>query len=310
MVQNSVVDTRQRSPRSPTSIPAGDLSKAPTPTLAKAPAPDLAKAPAPGGSQHTLAKSPAPGGARGLAKAPAPTGGLAKAPAPDMPNTQQVAFFGPKSCVATYLSESGSCLIQTRCAGIDISEFGVGVTCVDRAGDYTRYVFGKGGFQDEEIFDTTLRCSICAGVGDAPAYQLRGVLPKTVIQDVSSLKAEVKLLRSEVATLRGNKTVRGSSTAKDKSATKTGPKAANKAAVGGGNATRSMKTGASGKGKNDAAVQVDQSLVTGNSTAHEGLLNGGVNTATPVLTVKQPKTVKELLRSLMQSGTPPMSSSN
>lgn len=323
MVQNSVVDTSQRNRLSPTvttnTSQRNGLSKATAPTLAKAPTPDLAKAPAPGGDRG-LAKAPAPKG--GLAKAPAPS--IAKAPAPSMPNAPQVAFFGPKSCIATYLSESGTCLIQTRCAGIDISEFGVGVTCIDRVGDYTRYVFGKGGFKDEEIFDTTLPCKTCAGVGDTPAYQLRGVLPKTMIQDLSSLKSEVKLLRSEVTRLHGNKTAQGSSTAKGKSSKKSKPQAANssEAAVDGkqareksagreaGNATNSKKTGASGNGKNSSAVQVDQPLVTGNGAGHEGLLDRGVNTAAPVLAVKKPQTLKELLKRLMKSGTSPVSSEN
>jgi len=325
VAQNEVADTSRRSLRSPTSMPADNASmaKAPTPALAKAPSPALAKAPAPGGI-HTLAKAPAPGGDQVLAKAPAPRGGLAKAPAPGVPNTKQVAFFGPKSCIATYLSESGTCLIQTRCAGIDISDFGIGVTCVDKVGDYTRYVFGKGGFQDDEIFDTTLHCSTCAGVGDAPAYQLRGVLPKTMIQDLSFLKAEVKLLRSEVTMLRGITTAQGSSTAKDKSAKKTDPKAANssEAAVGGkqareksagreaDNAAGSKKTSVPGKGKNGSAVQVDQSLVMGTGKVHKGLLDGGVNTTSPLLAVKKPQTFKELLKSLVRSGTPLTSSGN
>jgi len=320
MVQNSVVDTSQRSPLSRSTMPAEHLSKAkaptPNPDLAKAPAPGggqhtLAKAPAPGGGQHTLAKAPAPGGDSGLAKAPAPGAGLAKAPAPDMPNTQQVAFFGPKSCIQTYLSESGTCLIQTRCAGIDISEFGIGVTCIDRFGDYTRYVFGKGGFQDEEIFDTTLRCSACAGVGDAPAYQLRGILPKTMIQDITSLKAEVKLLRSEVTSLRG-KTGRGSGRADAKASS---GKAANgkqeRVKSGGGeagNVTGSKKTNASGNTKSSFAAHEGQPAVTRSGTGHDILLGEAVNTATQVLAVKKPQTVKELLRSFMRRGTLPVAS--
>uniref|UniRef100_A0A7S1S373 Uncharacterized protein n=1 Tax=Alexandrium catenella TaxID=2925 RepID=A0A7S1S373_ALECA len=116
--------------------------------------------------------------------------------------SQEAAFFGPSACIATYLSQTGTCIIQTRCRGVDLSSFAVGVTCLDKTGDYTRYLFGKNGFDDEEIFDTTLPCKACVGVGEQPSYQLSGLVPKAIVQDLSSLKSELSSLRREVTQLK------------------------------------------------------------------------------------------------------------
>mmetsp|Transcript_16787 Transcript_16787/g.46206 ORF Transcript_16787/g.46206 Transcript_16787/m.46206 type:complete len:364 (-) Transcript_16787:194-1285(-) len=123
-----------------------------------------------------------------------------KAPAASTP----VAFFGPSACVSTYLSPLNTCIIKTRCRGVDLSNFAVGVTCLDQTGDYTRYLFGKNGFDAEEVFDTTLKCKACIGVGDQPSYQLNGLIPKTIVEDLSSLKSELKSLRDEVTILKGS----------------------------------------------------------------------------------------------------------
>jgi len=173
---------------------------------------NLAKAPSPGG----LAKAPSPGN---LAMAPSP-GNLAKAPSPGrryrgikedlLPNAKaapgrdETAFFGPGACIATYLSPHGTCMIRTRCRGIDLSSFAVGVTCIDTSGDYTRYLFGKNGFEAEELFDTTLKCKACVGVGDQPSYQLSGLVPKTMVEDLNSLKTELSTLRKEVSLMKSS----------------------------------------------------------------------------------------------------------
>jgi len=119
----------------------------------------------------------------------------------------EAAFYGPKNCIATFRSPSyGTCIIQTRCIGADLSAFNVGVTCLDASAAYSRYLFGRGVFEAEEIFDTRIECELCLGVGDGdPAtQQLTGALPKQLLEDVSSLKSEVQLLKEELgAILRG-----------------------------------------------------------------------------------------------------------
>lgn len=129
---------------------------------------------------------------------------LPKGTAKEEEQGDHAAFFGPLSCLSTYLSATGSCIVQTRCRGVDIANFTVGVTCLDKTGDYTRYLFGKGGFEDEEVFDTSLRCQACMGVGDQPSYQLSGLMPKTVVEGLNSLKAELSSLRKEVTLLKGS----------------------------------------------------------------------------------------------------------
>mmetsp|Transcript_49494 Transcript_49494/g.105816 ORF Transcript_49494/g.105816 Transcript_49494/m.105816 type:complete len:496 (+) Transcript_49494:205-1692(+) len=115
----------------------------------------------------------------------------------------QTAFYGPSACIATYLSDRGTCMIETRCSGIaGLPEFTVGLTCLDQTGDYTRYLFGKDSFQPEEVFDSTLRCQACLGVGDEPVQQLRTLVPKLLVEDVGMLKEEVRTLRQEVRLLR------------------------------------------------------------------------------------------------------------
>jgi len=114
----------------------------------------------------------------------------------------QAAYFGPSACISTYRASEGTCVVQTKCKDVDISNFAVGVTCLDKVGDYTRYIFGKGGFDPEESFDTRLECEACLGVGEDPVLQqLQGALPKMLVEDVNSLKGIVKNLVEEVNTL-------------------------------------------------------------------------------------------------------------
>lgn len=179
---------------------------------------------APADAAAALAKAPSPSDERalnsgepdahdddlqGLAKAPSPGKRQFKGVVEDLlPNStvkkegDDAAFFGPSACISTYLSKTNTCIIQTRCRGVDLSNFAVGVTCLDKTGDYTRYLFGKNGFEAEEIFDTTLPCQACIGVGDQPSYQLSGLVPKTMVEDLSSLKSELSALRKEVTMMK------------------------------------------------------------------------------------------------------------
>lgn len=116
----------------------------------------------------------------------------------------QAAYFGPSSCIITFRSPSGSCIIQTRCEEHQLAGFNVGVTCLDSGGGYARYLFGKDSFHSQETFDTRIQCQQCLGVGaDRTAAQMHGTLPKGIVDNVNSLKKEVQMLRDEVKNLVG-----------------------------------------------------------------------------------------------------------
>jgi hypothetical protein len=115
---------------------------------------------------------------------------------------QEAAFYGPKACISTFRSPAGTCIVQTRCQNADISIYDVGITCLDKSGDYTRYLFGKGNFEKEETFDTRIECEVCLGVGaETGEQQIHGVLPKQLVEDVNTLKDEVLALKLEVRAL-------------------------------------------------------------------------------------------------------------
>lgn len=161
-------------------------------------------------------------------------------------------------------------MIQTHCKGVDISEFAVGVTCLDEVGDYSRYLFGKGGFEPEETFDTTLPCKACIGVGDEQAHQLHGLLPKTLVQDLSEVKAELKRLRAEVA----------------------GMKKGNGSSASGARGSRGRE------GSNSSGYAAQSSVANSTDPGAGGgkgksLLSQGLEAA-----VSKPRTVRDLLRRL------------
>lgn len=112
---------------------------------------------------------------------------------------QEAAFYGPKACISTFRSPAGTCIVQTRCGTSDISAYDVGITCLDKSGDYTRYLFGKGNFEKEETFDTRIECEVCLGVGaESGEQQIHGAIPKQLVEDVNTLKDEVLALKLEV----------------------------------------------------------------------------------------------------------------
>jgi hypothetical protein len=115
---------------------------------------------------------------------------------------QEAAFYGPGACISTFRSPAGTCIIQTRCQKTDVSIYDVGITCLDKSGDYTRYLFGKGNFEKEETFDTRIECEVCLGVGaESGEQQIHGALPKQLVEDVNTLKDEVLALKLEVRAL-------------------------------------------------------------------------------------------------------------
>lgn len=107
----------------------------------------------------------------------------------------ETAYFGPDGCFATWLSNQGTCIVRTKCKGKDISKFNPGLTCTDKAGGYTRYYLGLNTFEDEETFDSTLKCEACVGVGDDSGKQVTGLLPKNMLQEFGILEQAVSQLK-------------------------------------------------------------------------------------------------------------------
>jgi len=115
---------------------------------------------------------------------------------------KEAAVFGPSYCISTFLAPAGTCLIRTRCAGVDMSKFNVGVTCLDKSGGYTRYLFGKDEFKPEETFDTLITCQSCIGVGpESSLFAMHGLMPRKLVDDVTTLKMDVQTLNEKVRVL-------------------------------------------------------------------------------------------------------------
>jgi len=155
-----------------------------------------------------------------------PGGGPIRTPAGDAPEMRYVeepkeaSRFGPGACVSTWKSPGGTCIIRTACEKTEelatsLKVFDVGVTCLDKVGDYTRYLFGKEAFEAAETFDTRIECTSCLGVGTDPAWRnLNGILPKRLVEDVNRLTIQVGQLSERMEamengypTVRANKTV-------------------------------------------------------------------------------------------------------
>jgi len=115
---------------------------------------------------------------------------------------KEAAVFGPDFCMSTFLAPAGTCLIRTRCGGVDLSKFNIGVTCLDQSGGYTRYLFGKGSFKPEETFDTLVTCEKCLGVGpESSQFAMHGLMPRKLVEDVNTLKTDLQTLNEKVRVL-------------------------------------------------------------------------------------------------------------
>lgn len=142
-----------------------------------------------------------------LSRLPSLSGAVKASPAYSATELAQIkpkeaAVFGPSYCISTFLAPAGTCLIRTRCAGVDMSKFNVGVTCLDKSGGYTRYLFGKDEFKPEETFDTLITCQSCIGVGpESSLFAMHGLMPRKLVDDVTTLKMDVQTLNEKVRVL-------------------------------------------------------------------------------------------------------------
>jgi len=111
------------------------------------------------------------------------------------------AFYGPGGCVAAFRSAQGTCVMQTRCGGQNLTGYEFGVGCVDSEGDTTQHLFGKNSFDPEETFDTLVECQKCVGkdATESPS-QLHALSSsvktlqeemKEVAQDMEAIKAKL-----------------------------------------------------------------------------------------------------------------------
>merc|ERR1719316_1288670 len=102
------------------------------------------------------------------------------------------SFYGPGGCVAVY-SKDGSCWMQTRCQGQNISDYDFGMNCADSDGQITKHMFGKNSFDAEETFNTLVTCEQCLALDQEPA---KGVTDLAIT--VLSLEKELDGIKSDV----------------------------------------------------------------------------------------------------------------
>lgn len=69
--------------------------------------------------------------------------------------------FGPNDCVSVERSSAGFCVIKTECHGRDTSSLEFAFDCWSASGDIFRHAYGKGGFGEQEAFDTEVQCAEC-----------------------------------------------------------------------------------------------------------------------------------------------------
>lgn len=69
--------------------------------------------------------------------------------------------YGPSNCVSLDLSSEETCVIKTNCQGVDLEKFEFAFDCTTPEHEVQRHSFGFGGFDSQEVFDTSVKCSIC-----------------------------------------------------------------------------------------------------------------------------------------------------
>merc|ERR1719217_1792253 len=108
------------------------------------------------------------------------------------------SFYGPGGCVAVYKDgKAGSCWMQTRCQGQNISDYDFGMNCADADGQITKHMFGKNSFDPEETFNTLVSCEQCLALDQEPA---KGVSDLAIT--VLSLEKELDAIKTDVKGIR------------------------------------------------------------------------------------------------------------
>lgn len=101
--------------------------------------------------------------------------------------------FGPDKCVALKRSTEGTCVLQTRCKGNNISKTEFAFVCFNpgAAMPHALHSFGRGGFSLQETFDTKVSCKTCISVdtafqtGDSVVRNALAALPLSRLPSLS-----------------------------------------------------------------------------------------------------------------------------
>jgi len=153
---------------------------------------------APKNQIHAMQRSSQPADSPGLIDDEQP-GWYTPPPGPDGGESDEVVKYGPDSCVSTYRSPEGHCVVATKCAEADISDYEFGLVCVDKVGRPVRHLFGKGSFDPEEVFDTVIPCDQCLGLEDIPDSLMLN-------NEVIGLSKEIKDLKGMMGNITGSVT--------------------------------------------------------------------------------------------------------
>jgi len=151
---------------------------------------------APKNQIHAMQRSSQPADSPGLIDDEQP-GWYTPPPGPDGGASDEVVKYGPDSCVSTYRSPEGHCVVATKCAEADISDYEFGLVCVDKVGRPVRHLFGKNSFDPEEVFDTVIPCDQCLGLEDIPDSLMLN-------NEVIGLSKEIKDLKGMMGNITGS----------------------------------------------------------------------------------------------------------
>jgi len=69
--------------------------------------------------------------------------------------------FGPDNCVSLSRSDAGTCILHTKCGGQDLSKLDFSFDCVSPEKGRETHSLGVGTFDEEEEYDTDLKCQEC-----------------------------------------------------------------------------------------------------------------------------------------------------
>lgn len=68
---------------------------------------------------------------------------------------------GPGGCFNIWRSTEDHCMVKTKCAAQNITDYSFSLVCKDKADGVVRHQFGKDSFDNEETFDTLIICKSC-----------------------------------------------------------------------------------------------------------------------------------------------------
>jgi len=109
------------------------------------------------------------------------------------------ASYGPDNCVETYPSDTGTCIVETKCKEDSLKDMNMGLVCAGKKGEMTRHVFGKDSFGHKEKFDTLIPCTQCLAIDN---FDSGKDTEEAVLKDeVETLKGDVRSLGMRVTKL-------------------------------------------------------------------------------------------------------------